>query len=267
MKPQRGFTLIELSIVLVIIGLVAGGIIVGRSMLDNAEMRTITTELTIYTTAYKEFVEKYQAIPGDMNNATSYWYADDSCPATASNTTPKTPTCNGDGNGMIGDWTNTATATANSEREWFRAWQQLANSELIEGKFTGTSGSGSSTEALIGVNVPASKTTKGGWTLLYMVSDGVTDTTFYNSAVASHVLMYGAQTSGSFTDTAILTPTQMKSIDEKIDDGMPYTNKVRVKKTGSGSCTVDATAASDYRLNVTATKDTPTCQFLFLMGV
>ncbi len=263
MTSQRGFTLIEFSIVLIIVGLVAAGIVVGRSMIDNAEMRVVATEMNVYATAYKEFLEKYQAIPGDMNNATNYWFADDSCPATASNTTPKTPTCDGDGNGMIGDWTNTATATADSEREWFRAWQQLANSGLIEGQFTGTSGSGSPTEVLVGINAPLSKTGKGGWTLLYMASDGTTDTAFYNSAMASHVLIYGGQTTGSFTETPILLPTQMKSIDEKIDDSMPFTGKIRVKKNTATTCTETALATSNYLLNGT----TPTCQFLFLMGV
>lgn len=263
MKQRNGFTMVELSIVLVIIGLIMAGIIMGRSMIENAEMRALTTELNLYTTAYKEFVDKYQAIPGDMNNAENYWYSDTSCPGTPTNTTPKTPTCNGDGNGMIGDWTNTATATANSEREWFRAWQQLANAGFIDGKFTGTSGGGSSTEALIGINAPASKTGKGGWTMLYMVSDGSTDTAFFNSAVASHMLMYGGQTSGSFTDSTILSPTNMKSVDDKMDDGMPYTGKVRAKKSTAATCTVSGAAASDYLLTSTS----QACQLLFLMGV
>ncbi|MDX2074751.1 MAG: prepilin-type N-terminal cleavage/methylation domain-containing protein [Alphaproteobacteria bacterium] len=262
MTKRSGFTMVELSIVIGIIGLIAAGIIVGRSMFEAAETRAIATEISIYTTSFKEFVDKYQAIPGDMNNAESYWYSDDSCPNTATNSTPKIPTCNGGGNGIIGDWTNTATATAGSEYEWFRAWQHLSNAELIEGQFTGVGGS-SSTEALIGLNVPASKTGKGGWTLLYMASDGSTDTAFFNSAVASHVLMYGGQTSGSFTDTPSMTPTHMKSIDEKLDDGLPFTGKLRVKKNTATSCTVSSATTSDYLLTSTA----QACQLLFLMGV
>ncbi len=262
MTNRRGFTLIELSIVLVIISLIAAGILAGRSMFDAAEVRTIISEYNIYTTAYKEFTDKYQAIPGDMNNAESYWFSDDSCPATATNTTPKTPTCNGDGNGMIGDWTNTATATANSEREWFRAWQQLANAELIDGKFTGVSGA-TSTAATTGINVPLSATSKAGWMLLHMVSDGITDTDYFNSAVASHVMIYGAQTASSLSDGGILAPLQAKGVDAKIDDDTPLTGKVRAKKSGTGSCIDSATTPYSYRVS----SDAQDCQLLFLMGV
>ena len=259
---HRGFTLIELSIVMVIVALIVSGVVVGRSMLEAAETRTVASEFNMYTTSFKEFIDKYQAIPGDMNNAENYWGSDASCPATSTNTTQKKPTCNGNADGMIGDWTNTATATANSEREWFRAWQQLANAQLIEGLFTGVSGS-TSTSALIGTNVPASKTGKGGWTLLFMASDGTTDTTFFNSATSSHVLMYGNQTTGSFTDTAIFTPSQMQSLDDKTDDGMPYTGKLRVKKSTAAACTDAALTTSTYL----STSSAQACQLLFLMGM
>lgn len=263
MIRKRGFTLIEMGIVLVIIALVTSGLLIGKAMIDTADARTIATEINIYTTAYKEFMDKYQAIPGDMNNAEDYWGSDSSCPTTSSNTVLKIATCNGDGNGMIGDWTNTAPATAGSEYEWFRAWQHLADSDMIEDEFTGVRGSSSSTEADIGVNVPASKSGLGGWTLLFMASDGTTDTAFFNSPVASHILIYGGETTSSFTDAPIAAPVHIKSIDEKMDDGMPFTGKIRVKKNTAGSCTVSSATTSDYLL----TTEERTCQMLFLMGL
>lgn len=262
MNKRSGFTLVEMAVVLVVIGLIAAGVFVGRSMIGAAEGRALASEIHLYTAAYSEFTQKYQAIPGDMNNATSYWGADASCPNTPTNSTAKFVTCDGDGDGMIGDWTNTGVATADTEYEWFRAWQHLANSELIEGKFTGASGS-TSTAALLGVNVPLSKSGKGGWTLLYMVSDGTTDTAFFNSAVASHTLIYGAQTASSFTDGAILTPLETKNLDDKLDDGMPFTGQLRVKKSGATTCTASSATTSDYLLTSTS----QACQFLFLMGV
>lgn len=262
MRTQHGFTLVEMGIVIIIIALIASSVFVGRHMIQAGETRALMSELDSYTTAFKEFTDKYQAIPGDMNNATAYWETDASCPNTPTNTEVKSATCNGDGNGIIGDWTNTASATALSEYEWFRAWQHLADSELIGGKFTGVSGA-TSTTATLGVNVPLASTGKGGWTLLYMVSDGTTDTAFFNSAVASHVLMYGNQTTNSFTDGPILTPISTKNIDDKIDDGMPFTGNIRVKKNTATTCTVSSATTSDYLVTSTL----QACQFLFLMGV
>lgn len=262
MDVRGGFTLLELGIVVVLIALIVSAVLTGRSMIENAEMRTIATERNLYTTALKEFIDKYQALPGDMNNAESYWYSDDSCPATPTNTVPKTPTCNGDGDGMIGDWINTGPENC-KHAEWFRAWQQLANAGFIDGKYTGVRGPASDTDAVVGLNVPLSKTGRGGWMLLYMASDGSTDTDFYNSVMASHVLMYGGQTTGSFPDTAILLPAYVKALDSKVDDGMPFTGKLRVKKSTATTCTVSSATTSNYLMTGT----TQTCQILFLMGM
>ena len=72
MQQQRGFTLIELSIVIVIIGLIAGGILVGKDMIRAAEIRAIATELQHYRAAVKTFEATYDALPGDMTNATEF---------------------------------------------------------------------------------------------------------------------------------------------------------------------------------------------------
>lgn len=262
MGNKAGFTLIELSIVLVIIGLVAGGIMMAKNMIAAAELRTVMNELNIYKTAVKEFADKYQALPGDMNNAENYWGSDTSCPSTPTNTIAKTATCNGNGDGMIGDWEDTTTATAGSEAEWFRAWQQLADASLIEGMFTGVAGSAGSMDAQIGVNVPASRTGKGGWTLLWMLSDHAADVNFFKLAAASNMLMYGGQTSGSFTDTPILTATEQQAIDRKLDDGLPFSGNIRAKKNGVGTCMVSSANASDYM-----TGTTPACQLIYILGM
>jgi len=65
----RGFTLIELAIVIVIIGLIIGGIVIGVAMIGNAEIRSVISQIDRYKVAVNSFRIKYNAIPGDIKNA------------------------------------------------------------------------------------------------------------------------------------------------------------------------------------------------------
>ena len=150
------------------------------------------------------------------------------------------------------------------QREWFYAWQHLANAGMIEGQYSGVAASGT-TVTSIGTNVPRSKISRGGgWTLMYMAtSDNGADTNFYFAPTASHTLIFGSQTTNSFTDAAVLTPIETKNIDDKMDDGMPYTGNLRVKKIVGNVCAIDSTSTAAYRLSA----DTNACQLLFMMGM
>ena len=85
-NKNLGFTLIEMSIVLIIIGLIVGGVLAGKNMIAAANMRAQITELQKYKTAVKLFDELYKGIPGDINNAQTL-FGD--------------ATANGNGNGFL----------------------------------------------------------------------------------------------------------------------------------------------------------------------
>jgi prepilin-type N-terminal cleavage/methylation domain-containing protein len=70
---NHGFTLVELSIVLMIIGLLVSGILVGKDMIRAAELRSITSEKDQFQTAVNLFKNKYLGLPGDLSNATAFW--------------------------------------------------------------------------------------------------------------------------------------------------------------------------------------------------
>ncbi len=84
LRLKAGFTLIEMSIVLVIIGLIVGGILVGQNLIRIAENRAFVSQLEKYNTAVNTFRNKYACLPGDCANATSFGFA-----------------YNGNGNGLI----------------------------------------------------------------------------------------------------------------------------------------------------------------------
>ncbi|MGB1540395.1 MAG: prepilin-type N-terminal cleavage/methylation domain-containing protein, partial [Rickettsiales bacterium] len=69
MNSKAGFSLVELSIVLVILGLLTGGILGGQSLIRAAELRSVSKEYEKYQTAINIFKDKYFALPGDFNNA------------------------------------------------------------------------------------------------------------------------------------------------------------------------------------------------------
>lgn len=129
-----GLSLVELSIVFVIIGLILGGVLIGRDLIKNSENRAFISQLQSYNAAVNTFKIKYNCLPGDCNNATAYGF-----------------TNNGNGNGMVtglavegpsgwsvADYTIDATAGLASTylgccsgTEANNVWKHLQNALLI----------------------------------------------------------------------------------------------------------------------------------------
>ena len=71
-KNQPAFTLIELSIVLVIIGLIVGGVLVGQDLIAASKQRQVISKLGDLTTFVNAFKLKYNCLPGDCKNASTF---------------------------------------------------------------------------------------------------------------------------------------------------------------------------------------------------
>ncbi len=70
---QSGFTLVEIAIVLVIIGLLLGGILKGQEMITQARIKNVTNDFNGTTAAYFSYQDRYKAVPGDDFNAAARW--------------------------------------------------------------------------------------------------------------------------------------------------------------------------------------------------
>ena len=265
----NGFSLVELSIVLVILGLLTGGILTGQNLIRAAELRSVTTEYANYKTAINTFRDKYFALPGDMNNATAFWGAAHTTPATCPGTAGTgTETCDGDGDGDIDN-----PAAASEYGEKFTFWQHLANAGLVEGSFTGTAGPGDNVDALIGTNVPASKLSNAGWTPAYLGSQPITETFFYEGDYGNS-FFFGSRVADSPTEGPILLPEETWNLDTKIDDAKPGTGVLRTLEAqgdatpGQGCTDVDPSnsvalaTTADYDLTSTGVE----CSIMFKMN-
>ena len=69
MKKQAGFTLIEIAIVLVIIGLLLGGVLKGQELINTARVRALNNSVDGVTAAWFSFQDRYRAYPGDYSTA------------------------------------------------------------------------------------------------------------------------------------------------------------------------------------------------------
>ncbi len=237
----RAFTLVEMSIVLVIVGLLVGGVAIGTSVLRNSEMQTVISDYTKYANAFNQFIVQYGSPPGDLKDATSYWGDNATVCADATITNGSPGTCNGDGNSIITD----IGAEPNM------AWTHLQLAKLIAGNnfITATIVNPPAS----GTTVPAGRLTGSGW-VLFNNSAFVGTGMWYNQDLGN-LLSIGRPVSIGTNlyvgGNPVMTATEAWQIDAKIDDGKPATGRIlTLNPTGSGTpvpncatTSVDATAA------------------------
>lgn len=72
-KAPQGFTLVELSIVIIIIGFLIAGIAAGTSLVQQAALNSVIVEAQTYLAAFNTFKSRYSYYPGDFPYASSYW--------------------------------------------------------------------------------------------------------------------------------------------------------------------------------------------------
>ncbi|MAR55613.1 MAG: hypothetical protein CMM93_00365 [Rickettsiales bacterium] len=254
---RLAFSLVELSIVLVILGLLTGGILTGQSLIRAAELRSVTTEFQRYQAAVQSFRDKYFSLPGDMRNATDFWGAAHATAATCLTTVGTgTQTCNGNGNGKIDD---PAAATPAQYGEAFTFWQHLANAGLIEGTYSGrNAGSVHQLNSIIGVNVPSGKLSNAGWGINNRsLAEAYFDSERYITDYGN-MMVYGGGNTNSLPVNYIFTPEEAWNIDSKIDDGKPAYGKVIARGWNDkcGTSAAGATSATNlnavYRLSDTS---------------
>jgi prepilin-type N-terminal cleavage/methylation domain-containing protein len=102
-QAQKGFTLVEIAIVLVIIGLLLGGILKGQEMITQAKIKNVMSDFSGISAAYHGYQDRYRAIPGDDRGADARW--------TLGIATPN-------GNGVIGGTYGSTTADDESRLFW-----------------------------------------------------------------------------------------------------------------------------------------------------
>lgn len=278
MVANKGFSLVELSIVLVILGLLTGGILGGQSLMRAAELRAVSTEVQQHITAVQTFRDKYFALPGDMRNAVRFWGAQAGGTADGTDATcialdeddPATDeaTCNGNGDGEIWRY-DSMTGTASYES--FRVWQHLANAGLITGTYAGVSHTPTGPGTDPGYNLPQSKLGSNvGYNLVFWGNRDSADTEVTNSRIIEgnygHVLVFGLGDGFWYHAMGygpVLKPEEAWNIDQKMDDGLAGGGKVMAPGTAvNGDCAETSTVGTPYKLSV----DDVECGLVFKTG-
>ncbi|MBY0408520.1 MAG: prepilin-type N-terminal cleavage/methylation domain-containing protein [Rickettsiales bacterium] len=258
MKHYLGFTLLEMAIVILVISLLIGGVMLGSDLLRSSRILKIALQVDEFSKSSEIFRDKYKELPGDLSTATTFWGAETSCPI-AFTPAARRQTCNGNGNGHIGDFFTDGGATS---EESYRAWQHLANAGMLNGAYNGSSGAGSSSHALPGVNVPRGAIKGTGFTLMYIHLPA--GNASYWPRVYGHAIIYGGTTATGTTTGSVLTPKEAFVIDQKFDDANPAYGIVLSHKTPvSPNCvTNDVAATTSYRFSYA----TEACSLIFITG-
>lgn len=124
-KCDSGFTLVELSIVLIVIALLAATITVGKSLIQTAKIRSLISQMREIEIATNTFIENYGALPGDFADAQKVW-GSSACPIAS-------PQCPGNGDGQVG------FILGGNGGEMHTFFTQLGLADLIDKKYNGSS--------------------------------------------------------------------------------------------------------------------------------
>jgi prepilin-type N-terminal cleavage/methylation domain-containing protein len=209
LRNRYGFTLIELSIVLVIISLIVGGVLVGRDLVQAAQIRNTVSQQESFNTAVSTFRLKYNCLPGDCVNASDFGVG-----------TTSGYGIDGNGDQGIGDVDEAASF-----------WYHLAQAGLVA--FTPPSPTADTRQTCsataqaapcIKFNAVASQgIIKGGWWVIYGTDslNTITTTSFAGVHYWWITGVIGRPGFGGGIQSAVMLPLEAYAIDNKLDDGLP----------------------------------------------
>jgi prepilin-type N-terminal cleavage/methylation domain-containing protein len=240
-SKKSAFSLIELSIVLIIIGLLIAGITGGASLIKSSELRSIMSEARSYAVSVNSFFTQYDRYPGDSDISV------------------------GSNGKVIGDRDNTIeylNDATNKVAEGLDAWNDLKDIGAIDLALTLTTaevGTGTTTPVFASVpvmtpvtNIPGSKIKGAGWAFDYAGSQNVVVIT--GTTTGDKTSLIGTATVADRAGKGIITAGDSLSIDSKIDDGKADAGSVRGYHTAADKCT-DSTIASNYKVSTGSEKN------------
>jgi prepilin-type N-terminal cleavage/methylation domain-containing protein len=235
---QKGFTLLELSIVLVIIGLVVGGVTVGASLVKEAELQGITKDIESVKASAATFRLKYNQLPGDFDKGWDYW---------GSNCAVDAATCNGDNNGLV----NTLPVVVGEAAEFNKVCAHLRLAGLLPG------------DCIVSVDRVSSRHKSKRNTIITLWGtspggQGWTNTTPANKNYV-YVLKASSAASGG-SNIVFMTPAEAFAIDSKIDNGAPGNGRMFSNQSSTHVQWATNCASSDNAMTATYNVSDPTIQ-------
>lgn len=243
---KKGFTLVELSIVLVIIGLLIGGILIGQSLISSAKINGVIREQSQYVAAIRLFHAQFKGLPGDSSYAARVL---------------------GVGNPALAAFDDGAISWG-GDPEGYWAWRQMSFARFIkndaktaDGHYSGTSLSGGFVEP--GINAPFSKVfgkavwflegAPRAWGPVWNLNWSPGTNNFGRSLIRLAEDMAGpGGTKYPSPWNGPLNVQQLAAIDAKLDDGKPGSGEVMAHVSQAGpiygcsTTTVSATAEYDF---------------------
>ena len=224
MSKQKGFTLVEIAIVLVIVGLLIGGVLKGQEMITNAKLKRMESDNAGIAAAMFSYQDRYLQLPGDDSAATGRFdFYTTPAPAGAGFTVA-VGEADGDGDGVIGlgiDWdtTDAANTMVAASVEESKFWGHLRASGLIPGGN--------------GIDTTRPSNAYGG---LVGVQDG-------SIAIAGHVVIFGG------IEGAIA-----RIVETRLDDGAADAGRIQSNLTAGAGLGMDAGVGSDGAAYVEANR-------------
>ena len=245
-KRTEGFTLVELSIVIIIIGFLIAGVAAGQSLIKQSQLNSVINQIASIRSAFNQFKVVYDGKPGDFIKAYAYWGAAAGCTDADVNVDPDG--CNGNGDNLV-------SPNGGPPAESYLMWKHLNLAGLLPGSYSGKL-TAASWDQGAGIDYPASAIPSSGI--------GVTCDTYWGLFAFQDQLGFGR--GGYFP---VLKPVEAQQIDLKLDDGLPKTGIALAGNPTGGDFTClnggwpeNLGGANEYKLDY----DSPACRMIFTLN-